>query len=199
MTVYTIVKFLHVVGAIGYFVAVGTTLFGLAALQRARRVEHVRVLAEVVARVAPLFNLSILLLLLAGLYMTITVWGFETGWIDVALVSLLVLVPIAAVTIQSRLRVIAQLAHAEPDGPLSAELLARTHDPAIFTTPRTVTALLVGIVFLMTNKPELPVALLVMALALVLGLAWGILAARGSRAAGQGMRAAATVTGEAGG
>ncbi|HEV8194534.1 MAG TPA: DUF2269 family protein [Ktedonobacterales bacterium] len=191
MTVYTIVKFLHVVGAIGYFVAVGTTLVGLAALQRARRVEQVLAFAELVRRLTPLFNLSILLLLLAGLYMTATVWGFETGWIDVALVSLVILVPIAAVIVQSHLRVIAQLANAEADGPLSAELLARTHDPTLLTTPRTVTALLVGIVFLMTNKPALPMALLVMASALVLGMVWGMLAARMSRAGGHGVRAPA--------
>ena len=181
MTVYTIVKFLHVVGAIGYFVAVGALLFGLAALERSQRIEHVRILAEFVRRLTPLFNLSVLLLLLAGLYMTFTVWGLETGWIDVALASLLVIVPVAAVTIQSRLRVIARLAHAESDGPLSANLLARIHDPTMLTMPRTVITLLVGIVFLMTNKPELSAALLVMALALVLGLAWGILVARRSR------------------
>ncbi len=181
MTVYTIVKFLHVVGAIGYFIAVGALLFGLAALQRARRIEHVRALAEVVRRLTPLFNLSILLLLFAGIYMTVTVWGFETGWIDVALVSLLVIVPVAAMTTQSRLSAIAQLAHAESDGPLSANLLARIHDPMMLIVPRTVITLLVGIVFLMTNKPDLPAALLVMALTLTLGLAWGILAARRSR------------------
>jgi uncharacterized membrane protein len=198
MTVYTIVKFLHVVGAIGYFVAMGTLLFGLVALQRARRVEQVRVLAEFVGRLAPFFNLSILLLLLAGLYMTVTVWGFETGWIDVALVSLLVIVPIAALTVQSRLRVIARLAHEEADGPLSADLVARTHDPTILTTPRIVVALLLGIVFLMTTKPALPVSLLVMAIALVLGLAWGMLAARMSRTSGRGVTATTAGMGESG-
>ena len=181
MTVYTIVKFLHVIGAIGYFVAVGTLLFGLAALQRARRVEHVRVLAEFVRRLTPLFASRIALLLLAGLYMTVTAWGFAMGWIDVALVSLLIIVPIATMIVQSRLRGIAQLAHAEADGPLSADLLARTHEPAILATPRTVPALLVGIVFLMTNKPTLLVALLVMAIALILGLAWSALAIRMAR------------------
>jgi hypothetical protein len=38
------------------------------------------------------------------------------------------------------------------------ELFARTHDAILLTTPQTATALLLGIVFLMTNKPALPVA-----------------------------------------
>jgi ABC-type spermidine/putrescine transport system permease subunit II len=183
-------------GAIGYFVALGTLLFGLAALRRARRVEHVRVLAELVSRVTPLFNLSILLLLAAGLYMTFTVWGLQTGWIAVALASLVVIVPVAAVTVQSRMRIIARLAREAADGPLPPELLARTHDPVLLTTPQTATALLLGIVFLMTNKPSLPLALLVMALALVLGLASGVLVARTTRTVEQGVTIDAAPTSE---
>ena len=196
MTDYSIVKFLHVSGAIGYFVALGTLLFGLAALRRARRVEHVRALADLVRRLTPLFNISILLLLAAGLYMTFTVWSFQTGWIAVALVSLVVIVPIATVTNQARLRVIAQLAREAPDGPLPAALLARTHDPVHLTTLWTATALFLGIVFLMTTKPSLPVALLVMAIALVLGLASGVLVARTTRTVGQGVVADVTHTSE---
>ena len=119
MSLYSIVKFLHVSGAIGYFVALGTLLFGLAALRRARRVEHVRVLAELIRRLTPLFNISILLLLAAGLYLTFTVWGLQTSWILVALVSLVVIVPIAAATVQSRMVVKKKLQFFRtPSGPV---------------------------------------------------------------------------------
>jgi uncharacterized membrane protein len=192
MSAYTLVKFLHVSGAIGYFVAVGLLLFGVAALRRARRVEQVRVLADLLGRSGPLFGISVLLILAAGLYMTFDLWGFQTGWIAVALVSLLLIAPIAGVIVESRRRVIARLAHDAPDGPLPATLLARIHDPVLATTPWTVTALLLGIVFLMTNKPPLPVALLVMAIALVLGLASGMLVSGTSRTAGQDVASDAT-------
>jgi hypothetical protein len=129
----------------------------------------------------PLFNISILLLLAAGLYLTFTVWGLQTSWILVALVSLVVIVPIAAATVQTRMRIVVQLAREAPDGPLSPEILARTHDPVLLTTPQTAVALLLGIVFLMTNKPSLPLAILVMALALVLGLTSGALVVRATR------------------
>jgi uncharacterized membrane protein len=196
MNDYTFVKFLHVSGAIGYFVALGVLLFVLAALRRARRVEHVRALADLVGRLTPLFNISILLLLVAGLYMTFTAWSLQTGWIIVALVSLVVIVPISLLNVPPRLRIIAQLAREAPDGPLPPELFARTHDPVLLTTPQTAAALLLGIVFLMTNKPSLPAALLVMALALVLGLASGALVARRMGSAGLEVGAAAARTGE---
>jgi Zn-dependent protease with chaperone function len=198
MNGYTLVKFLHVSGAIGYFAAMGVLLFGLAALRRARRVEHVRVLADLVRRLTPLFVSSILLLLAAGLSMTFTTWSLQTGWIAVALVSLLLIVPFAIATVQPRLRVIAQLAREAPDGPLPAALFARTHDPVLVATPLTSSALLLGIVFLMTNKPALPEALLVMAIALVLGLASSVLIARPLRAIEQGNATDAAHMSEAG-
>ena len=42
MSIYTIVLFLHVSGAIGYFVIIGIWLFGLVSLRRAQRVECIR-------------------------------------------------------------------------------------------------------------------------------------------------------------
>jgi Ca2+/Na+ antiporter len=149
MNTYTVVKFLHVFGAIGYFVAIGVWLFGLAALQRAQRVEPGRVLTDLLGRLGSLFGISILIILAAGLYMTFTSWDFQTGWIDVALISLVLIAPTAGFTVESRRRVIARLARAAPDGPLPEALERHTHAPTLLTMVWTVTALLLGIVFLM--------------------------------------------------
>jgi hypothetical protein len=178
MNIYTIVKFLHVCGAIGYFVAIGTWLFGLAALRRAQRVEHVRVLSALVGRLGPLFGISVLLILASGLYMTFSAWGLQTGWIVVALTSLVLVAPLGTALIEPRRRAIDRLAHAAPDGPLPDSLQQHTRDPILLTALQTIATLLLGIVFLMTNKPSLTGALLVMAIALVLGMASGLLAAR---------------------
>jgi NAD/NADP transhydrogenase beta subunit len=178
MTTYTLALFVHVSGAIGYFIAMGVWLFGLAALRRAQRVEQVRALTDLIGRLGPLFGVSVLLILVSGLYMAFTTWGFQTGWIDVALVSLVLIAPLGTALIEPRRRAIARLAQDAPDGPISQALAQQTHDPVLLTAVRTVTALLLGIVFLMTNKPALLVALLVMAIALVLGVASGALGTR---------------------
>jgi hypothetical protein len=119
LNAYTLALFAHVSGAIGYFIAIGVWLLGLAALWRAARVEQVRTLADLLGELGPLFGISVLILLVSGLYMAFTTWGFEIGWIYVALVSLVL---------------IARLAHAAPDGPLSQKLAQRTHDPVLATT-----------------------------------------------------------------
>src|SRR5437660_9412757 len=100
MSIYNIVLFLHVSGAIGYFVSMGTWLFGIAAIRRAQRVEQVRALTNLVGRLGPLFGISVLLILATGLYMAITSWGILTGWIDVALISLILIAPLGTAFIE---------------------------------------------------------------------------------------------------
>src|SRR5436189_215601 len=96
MSLYPIALFLHVSGAIGYFVGMGVWLFGLATMRRAQRVEQVRSIVQLVGLSGPLFGISVLL----------------------------------------------------------------------------------GVVFLMTTKPSLVGSIIVMAVALVLGLAWGLFVSR---------------------
>jgi hypothetical protein len=185
LNTYTIALFLHVIGAIGYFISMGTWLFGIAAIRRAQRVEQVRALTHLVGRLGPLFGISVLLILATGLYMAITSWGILTGWIDVALISLILIAPLGTAFIEPRRRTIDRLAQEAPDGPLPQSLERSTHDPVLMTALLTVTILLLGIVFLMTNKPSLIGSLIVMAIALVLGLASGMLISRTTRPWGQ--------------
>ena len=181
MSIYTVVLFLHISGAIGYFIAMGTWLFGFAALRRAQRVEQVRALSHLIGRLGPLFGISVLLILATGLYMAITAWSLLTGWILVALISLILLAPLGTAFIEPRRRAIDRLAQEAPDGLLPQSLERSTHDPVLLTALQTVTILLLGIVFLMTNKPSLVGSLIVMAVALLLGLASGLLASRTTR------------------
>src|SRR5260370_42059416 len=90
---------------------------------------------------------------------------------DVARVSLILIARLGTAAIEPRRRAIARLAQEAPDGPLLAALDRRTHDPVLTTAEQTVTALLLCIVFLMTNKPPLVGSLVVTAIALSLGLA----------------------------
>ena len=196
MNIYTIVLFLHVTGVIGYFISMGIWLFGLAALRRAQRGEQVRALVRLIQGAGPFSGISVLLILVTGLYMAATAWGLLTGWILVALISLILIAPLGTVFIEPRRRVINRLAQEAPDGPLPQSLERSTHDPILLTALQTVTILLLGIVFLMTNKPSLVGSIITMAVALVLGLASGILASRATRIQRQNTNASAKGMGE---
>src|SRR5438067_1104401 len=104
MNIYTIVKFLHVSGALGYFIGMGIWLFGLASLRQAQRVEQVRALTSLVGRTGPLFGISVLLILATGLYMAATAFGTQASWIGVALVSLILIAPLGTALIEPRRR-----------------------------------------------------------------------------------------------
>ncbi|WIG59880.1 MAG: hypothetical protein OJF49_002628 [Ktedonobacterales bacterium] len=181
MSAYTIALFLHVTGVVGLFMALGVEMTCAIALRGARRVEQVRVLSGLMVGVERLFPISILLLLGAGLYMAITVWGFQTAWIDVALGSLLIIAPTAPLVNGPRAHAIKREAEAAADGPLTAALRARVSDPVLTMSHSILLVVTLGIVFLMTNKPQLVTSLATILIALALGIGLGTALRRAER------------------
>jgi len=153
-----------------------------------------RTLSDLIGRLGPLFGISVLLILATGLYMALSAWSIGTGWIAVALTSLVLVAPLGTALIEPRRRAIDRLAREADDGSLPPSLQRRTHDPLLLAALQTVAAILLGIVFLMTTKPALMGALIVMTIALVLGVASGVLVARAMRIRGQDVAAEANRT-----
>ena len=174
MTLYTLALFVHVVGAIGTFIGVSIWLFAALALRRAQHVWQVRALTSLIQPSGVLAIVSIVLLGVAGFYMALTVWGEQATWIIVATVSFLLLAPFGAFVIDPRLRALSKAAATAPDGPLPASLSVRTHDPLVGIGLSTYVGVLLGIVFLMTNKPPLAVSILAMGVATALGVVLGL-------------------------
>jgi hypothetical protein len=166
--------FIHVSGAVCLFIGMGIWFFGITAIARASRVEQVRTLADLMVMVRLVVPGSAGLVITAGLTMTLTAWGLQTGWIAVALASLVIIGPIGTWVIDPKVRRIAALAHTLPDGPLPVTLAARTNDLVLRLGIQTLTAMLFGIIFLMTTKPALTSAIGAMVVAALLGVASGI-------------------------
>jgi hypothetical protein len=175
MNVSRLVLFVHIVGAIGIFATLIVWLFGVGALRRARRVEQVRALASLIARTSALAVGSIALTGIAGIYLSLTFWNPTPAWTAVATVSFIALAPIGAVLLEPRMRALAKQAEAEPDGPLPVPLQARAHDRLLALGVDVDIALLLGILFLMVNKPPLAQAVAVMVIVLAGGIIVGLL------------------------
>ncbi|HUY75938.1 MAG TPA: hypothetical protein VMV29_04165 [Ktedonobacterales bacterium] len=171
MNPYTIALFAHVSGAIGVFVGVGVWLFGALGWRQAQRVEQARLIARLITTAGNLVVGSLLVLIIAGLYMALTTWGLAVPWLDVATGSFLLLAPLGVFLIDRRVKAITMQTRAEPDGPLSATLITRLSDPVIEIGLRLYLATLLGIVFLMTTKPPLIDSLFAIAAALAVGVA----------------------------
>jgi hypothetical protein len=187
---YTFALFLHVSGAIGAFVSLGVWLIGLAALRRAHDVAQVRAIAWLIIVASPIMVVSVLLILGAGFAMALSVWGLRTSWIAVALITLVLIAPVGPLILDTRMHSILAQAGAEPVGPISATLRAQIHNPVMASAVQNLVCLLLGIVFLMTTKPALGSAILVMFVALLLGLLssvplWQAAGSHDPRTAGQ--------------
>jgi hypothetical protein len=107
-------------------------------------------------------------LLLSGIHMMATAWG-AAAWIIVALGTLVPLVVLAVALSRQRMAAIGRLATAE-DGPVSPALRQLLDHPLLWISLQTRVALAIGIVFLMTVKPDLGGSLLAIGVAAALGL-----------------------------
>jgi hypothetical protein len=198
MAFYTLALFLHVVCALALGAADALLLVGLVQARRASTVAELRVwsgLAESTGRMIPLVAL---LLLVPGIYMVVAAWGWATPWIDVALGALVALALLGRTVLGPRLAAVHAGALQEPDGPIPAALRHTQSDPALWIAICTSTALLLGIVFLMTTKPGLGGALATIAVALAGGAAASILARPGAPESAAGFPAAGVLGEESG-
>src|SRR5438067_1791317 len=106
MTFYSLALFAHIVGVLGLFIAIGLVWISMLWLQQARTMGQVReriALASIQERLLPAASM---LILLAGIYMTVTTWGWATPWIDFSLAALVVMGALGGAVINRRLKVI---------------------------------------------------------------------------------------------
>src|SRR6266498_2063296 len=155
MNDYAIALFLHIVGALGLFVALGLEWTSMLLLRRATTTEQARERMRIASSVRGVTGASLATLLVSGLYLTATAWG-GVAWIGVALGAMVLMAVLGAAL----------------SGPRMAETgpLARLPDPLLWVSIQIRLAVALGIVFLMTFKPNLTGSLLAIALAAVLGL-----------------------------
>jgi hypothetical protein len=175
---YHLALFVHISGAVLFFIGLGLNWLGLNRLRRAERVEQVREVSALLHVLHRLFPISVVLLMGGGLYMTITVWGFALAWLDAALVTLPVLPIVGPLVNGRRLTRIRQAALTQPDGLLAASLRAQTTDPVLVFWSRLVALLGWWVVFLMTLKPDLAGTLAALGVALAMGVLFALLAQR---------------------
>jgi small basic protein len=136
-------------------------------LSRSTSLEQIRLayaLPRINRAVGPV---SVLTILIPGLYMMATSWGWRP-WIVVALISW-ALIAIFGTVSGIRLAALERVP-APASGGISPEVQHRLRQPVFMISWRARIALGVGVVFLMTIKPGLGVSLLAVVIAVAIGL-----------------------------
>jgi hypothetical protein len=168
MTLYSFALFVHILGSLALFGALGLEWVGLLNLRRVDTAEQAGEWLKVFALFPRIYPVAWGAILLAGLYMTAAVWK-GAGWIIVALVSVVLLAAGGGALTARRMASLAQGVVREK-GALSGGLRTILHDPYLLAVFQVRLAFTLGIVFLMVTKPGLLVGLLDMGVATVLGL-----------------------------
>jgi hypothetical protein len=164
MNLYLAARILHIVGALALFMALGIDLAGVTALGRARAADEVRGALAGYRLNGIIGPISLLLLLVPGIYMATTAWAWP-AWTIISFWTLVAIAVLGATVTRRRIAAVAQALKGDDRG-LSADLERLTHDPLLRTSFVLRTMLALGIVALMTMKPDVSHSLLVLLVAI---------------------------------
>jgi hypothetical protein len=174
MTIYYTVLFIHVVSVIGLFIALAAEGAIFFRIRTAQSVDETQFFVGAFQRLRIVAIPSFLGILVGGLYLA-SKWGRGTFWIPFALGATLLIMLIGGLVTGKRIaRLRNALSSDEIDVPIKA-ISAKTKDNALLISYGLRAGLGLGIVFLMTAKPDLPGSLGALAAgcgAGLLGAAW---------------------------
>ncbi len=173
MSLYSIALFLHIVGALGFFAALGLEWITVMQFQRATTAEQVRDWQGASGNMRRIGMVSMLILLGAGLYMMVTVWH-GVAWLWVSFGAIVILMLVMGRVSGPRMKAIGK-AVKEMSGTLSPQTQTPLRDAMLRVGIQARVIMALGIVFLMTVKPDLVGSLLTVGITLVLSLVWGLM------------------------
>ena len=153
MDTYRTVLFLHLLAlfiGIGAASILGLSLFRLRAAQTLADALPWGILAGKTERAFPI---AIVGLFVTGAYMTSDVWTWNTGWIDVAIVSLVVIAAQGVLIAGRRAKELERALEANGPGPLSEGARMMTRDRALWVVAFANPGIVLGVVWVMTQKP----------------------------------------------
>jgi len=194
MSLYPFALFLHIVAVLGLFIATGiewTTLFGV---RSAKNVAQVRQFMNVNTAFELVFPVAALLILVAGLYMTFTVWGWSQAWINVSLLALISMGILGPTINARRMKAIHISAELTPDGPVPASLKKQINNRVLWTTVQAMSFADLGIIYLMTIKPGWIESIVVIIVTATVGAIVAQRMLRNAHAAQPGIEAATAYT-----
>lgn len=169
MNNYSIALFLHLLGALGFFIVLGVEWIGLSKLRSTIRAEKAHTIVEILKSTDRLGTVSMLTIVVTGFYMLLTVWGW-VAWIVVVLGALVLDSVLFVAVTRPRMAAIERFLAGEK-GALSQTFYSLVNHPILWASARARAAIILGIILLKFTKPELGGSLLTIAVAIVIGLA----------------------------
>jgi hypothetical protein len=152
------------------FVAVGFTLLAMISMLYSTKTEGLRNWAALAVKLDGLLPFSVILILVPGLYLVFTSWGWGNSWVDISLALLLIMTFMGPIINLRRLKSILNGTIAETELVPSAGLLEKVRDRTLWNSVLIMTMLTISILFLMTVKLTMSGSIITIVIAIILGL-----------------------------
>jgi hypothetical protein len=169
MTVYTVVLYAHLLGAVALFIGQGVEWTASSLFRGASSTEQVRAWLRVFKVSPPLSGIGIGVLLASGGYLASLSGAMKQGWIPASLLAIGVALLLGIVVIMPRMNKIRKTLPSLNE-PVNAELRMHLSDPVLLSAIRIRVLLAAGILYLMAGKMPFTPSLVTLLVALVAGL-----------------------------
>jgi len=173
VTVFSVVLFLHLLGAVALFIGYGIEWTASSLFRNASSTEQVRSWLRVCKVSPPLTGVGLGIVLLSGGYLASLSGAMKQGWIPATLIAIFFALALGFGLILPRMK---RIRAALPPGndPVSAQLRERVSDVVLLTAIRVRVLLVTGIVFLMAAKISFVPSLVAITIAAILGIIFSI-------------------------
>ena len=180
MTGRSVALFIHLLGVVTLFIAMGILQRGGAGVRSSSTVQEMRLWLGLVQMTRQMFPTAFVIILGSGLYMANEYWSFDTPWIVVAIVSIVVMAVVGGTVVGRGLAEIGRALTSE--GPVSPELAHLAGRPAPWVAASALNGIAIGVIWLMVNKPGwIQSTGVVIILAVVAAIIGAAVTRRGSR------------------
>jgi hypothetical protein len=162
--------FLHILGVMVMFAAVGITLTGMIGMVFAKETKILKVWSKVTVKMDEFLPFSVILILAPGLYLVISSWGWKVPWVNISLAALILMSLAGPIINLRRFKEILVTVNAETGDIPSAKLVEKVRDRVLWNTVSIMTMEVLGIIYLMTVKPGILGSLVTLVIGILLGL-----------------------------
>ena len=171
MDTYHVVLYLHL---LALFIGIGAgsiLLVCIFQLRSALTLADAIPWGRVAGKIGRAFPIAVIGLFATGAYMTSDIWTWDTGWIYVSIVGLAVVTLQGPIVAERTAHKLGEALQENGPGPLGEHARRMTRHPGLWVAEFTNIALVLGIVWNMTQKPGTASAVATLVVAYAVGVA----------------------------
>lgn len=147
----SVALFIHLLGVVTLFIAVGMVQRLGAKIRSASSVEELRLWFSLVRTTGPMFPAAALVILASGLFMAARSFSFETPWIAVAIGAVVVMMILGGGVLGRAMAAMGK--EAASAGSVTPELARAIANPTPWVVLGLNSGMAIGVLWLMVNRP----------------------------------------------